>query len=304
MAAAPTRHVAVVAALLALVPACERWARPAKGTTDRHLIVGGVTRTYLQHAGGQARPGRTLVFVLHGLGGHGAGIEWRTNGTFDKLADRDGAVVIYPEALGDPRHWNTGADESPGGAPDARNDLAFLSALIDTAVAELGVDRKHVFAAGFSDGASMVYRLACERPDLVAAVAPVSGGMPPAVARGCARGAPVSIIDMHGTDDPMAPLEQRIRDGIAAWARRDGCPQAPSSSRLPDLDPHDGTQTRADLFGPCMGGTAVTFYEIAGGGHAWPGGATVAGFQRRGNTPRDFDAGVAIWAFFGQHPRP
>jgi polyhydroxybutyrate depolymerase len=308
MAASPTRFVAVVVGLLALVPACERWARPGKGTTERRLIVGGVTRTYLLHAGGPApgagaaaRNGRPLVFLLHGLGGTGAGIEWRTNGTFDKLADRDGAVVIYPDALGDPRRWDEGGVARSDAASD---DLAFLSALIDAAVAELGADRKRVFAAGFSDGASMVYRLACERPDLVAAVAPVSGGMVPAVALACSRGAPVSIIGMHGTADPIAPLEQPVRDGIAAWARRNGCPPAPRASRLPDLDPHDGTQTRVDLFAPCVAGTAVTFYEIDGGGHAWPGGATVRGFRRRGNTPHDFDAGVAIWDFFAQHPRP
>jgi len=37
----------------------------------------------------------------------------------------------------------------------------------------MGIDRQRVFAAGFSNGAAMVYRLACERPDRVAAVAPV-----------------------------------------------------------------------------------------------------------------------------------
>jgi polyhydroxybutyrate depolymerase len=301
MVAPPTRLVAVVIALLGASSACERWARPGSGTSERRMVVGGVTRTYLLHASGPARPGRALVFVLHGLGGTGAGVEWRTKGTFDTLGDRDGAVVIYPEALGDPRRWNAGWD-APSGA-GLSDDLGFFSALIDMAVAELGVDRKRVFAAGFSDGASMVYRLGCERPDLVAAVAPVSGGMSPGVARACAHGGPVSIIGMHGTEDPIAPLEQPIHDGIAAWATRDGCPSVPSSSRLPDLDPHDGTQTRVHLFGPCGAGTSVVFYTIEGGGHAWPGGASVWGFRRRGNTPHDFDAGVAIWDFFLKHAR-
>jgi polyhydroxybutyrate depolymerase len=301
MAKAPTRLVAIFATFLVVLPACERWARPGSGTSERRLLVGGVTRTYLLYAGGTARPGRPLVFVLHGLGGSGAGIEWRTQGTFDKLADRDDAVIIYPEALGDPHRWSEGGDAPPGAAPP--DDRGFLSALIDSAVAELGVDRKRVFAAGFSDGASMVYRLACERPDLVAAVAPVSGGMPPAVARACATGGPVSIIGMHGTADPIAPLDQPIRDGIAAWAKRDGCPTVPSSSQLPDLDPHDGTRTRVDRFAPCAAGTEVAFYEVEGGGHAWPGGASVWGFRKRGNTPRDFDASVVIWDFFQKHFR-
>src|SRR5215831_287351 len=154
------------AALLALAmaaPACFH-ARPMDGTIERHLVVGGATRTYLLHTGGPAKPGRPLVLVLHGWHGSAAGIERRTKGTFDKLADRDGAVVVYPQALGDPQ-WNDGWDAAADVAgPD---DLAFFSALVDQLVSELGVDRKQVFAAGLSNGAGMVYRLACQRPDLV-----------------------------------------------------------------------------------------------------------------------------------------
>ena len=220
-----------------------------------------------------------------------AAMQQRTKATFDRLADRDGAVVVYPEALGDPR-WSDGWWGAPGGT--STDDVGFLAALIDALVAELGVDRKRVFAAGLSNGAAMVYRLACERPDLVAAVAPVAGGMPPHVARACAQGAPVSIIGMHGTDDPIVAFDPSIRDGIAAWAKRDGCPAQPTSSRLPDTDPGDGTQTRAAVFAPCAAGTEVAFYTIEGGGHAWPGGTSPLGFVRRGTTPHDFDAGVLI----------
>jgi polyhydroxybutyrate depolymerase len=146
----------------------------------------------------------------------------------------------------------------------------------------------------------MVYRLACERPDLVAAVAPVSGGMPPDVARACADGAPVSLLGMHGTDDRVVPLDPSITAGVAAWARRDRCATAPLTSALPDLDPGDGTRTRVETYPSCAAGAEVAFYTIEGGGHTWPGGAWTA---RRGNTSRDFDAGVVIWDFFAKHAR-
>ena len=140
----------------------------------------------------------------------GERIERSTRATFDKLADRDGAVVVYPQALGDPR-WNDGEPVAAGAAPD---DLRFLAALIDTLAAELGIDRKRVYAAGFSNGASMAYRLACQRPELVAAVAPVSGGMTAPVASACPRGVPVSIIAMHGTEDPLVPFRDRQQNDI------------------------------------------------------------------------------------------
>jgi polyhydroxybutyrate depolymerase len=295
-------RLAVIVALAAFATtAALRRARPLPGTTTRELVVGGVRRTYLLHAGGDAKPGRPLVLVLHGWHGDAAGLERRTRGTFDKLADRDGAVIAYPQALGDPR-WNDGWPVAAGatGPPD---DVAFVAALIDALVAELGVDRKRVFAAGLSNGAGMVYRLACERPELVAAVAPVSGTMSAPVAGACQRGAPVAVIAMQGTEDSIVPFDDRQQHDIATWVRRDGCPARPASSRLPDSDPRDGTQTRVDLYAPCAAGTAVAFYIIEGGGHAWPGGDTPWGFFRRGHTARDFDAAVAIWDFFQQHAR-
>ena len=277
-----------------------RRTRPLDGTRTRHITVSGVSRMYLLHAGGEPKPGRPLVLVLHGWHGSAVGIERRTRGSFDKLADRDGAVVIYPEALDDPR-WNDGW---PTGGPAPPDDLAFLSTLIDALSAELGIDRQRVYAAGFSNGASMVYRLACQRPDLVAAVAPVSGDMSGPVASGCSGGTPVAIIAMHGTHDGLVPFGDRQQNDVRTWVRRDGCPPTPSSSRLPDTDPDDGTKTRVDLYAPCVAGTAVAFYTIEGGGHAWPGGEAMRSRGAHENTPRDFDAAAVIWDFFQQHPRP
>jgi polyhydroxybutyrate depolymerase len=146
----------------------------------------------------------------------------------------------------------------------------------------------------------MAYRLACERPDLVAAVATVAGGMSASVASQCPGDATVSVIGMHGTADPLVPLDSAIRNDLATWVRRDRCPSTPRSSPLPDLAPDDGTTTRVDTYGPCADGAAVTFYEIAGGGHAWPGGTSKIG---RGAVSRDFDAAEVIWDFFQKHAR-
>ncbi|HVU52023.1 MAG TPA: PHB depolymerase family esterase [Polyangia bacterium] len=291
-----------VAAILAAVLFWGREPRPGPGTTERHLSVDGVERKYLVHAGGPAKPGRPLVLVLHGMGGRAAEIERRTRQTFDVIADRYGAVVVYPQALGSPRRWTDGWISAAPGAP-LPDDVRFISTLVDALAGELAIDRRRVFAAGLSNGGMMVHRLGCERPDLFAAIAPVSGGMAYDVARACASGPPVSVLAMHGTDDAIVPFDQDIRASTATWTKRDGCPEAPRSSRLPDLDPHDGTQTRVDEYGPCAAGTDVVFYTIEGGGHAWPGGESIWGLRRRGNTPDDFDAGAVIWDFFQKHPR-
>jgi len=292
----PRSRVFIVVTTLALATiGCQRWAQPMSGTVERTLVVGGVTRTYLLHSGGSAQPGRALVMMLHGRRGTAAAMEHVTRGTFDKLADRNGAVVVYPQGLGTPPSWSAWMQAPP---PD---DVGFLSALIDALVAEWGIDRKRVFAAGFSAGASMVYRLACERPDLVAAVAPISGTIPADVVPTCAQNTtPVGIIAMQGTADSVVALDDCVRDGVTAWARRNRCAADPISSRLRDADPTDGTETRVDVYDQCAAGTQVAFYTIEGGGHAWPGGeARLFG----GPTARDFDAAELIWAFFQKHAR-
>jgi polyhydroxybutyrate depolymerase len=50
-------------------------------------------------------------------------------------------------------------------------------ALIDVLSREFDVDPKRVFATGISNRAAMVYRLACERPNALAAIVPISGGL-------------------------------------------------------------------------------------------------------------------------------
>jgi polyhydroxybutyrate depolymerase len=108
---------------------------------------------------------------------------------------------------------------------------------------------------------------------------------------------------MHGTDDGLVPFGDAQQNDIRTWVRRDGCPATPSSSRLPYVDPDDGTKTRVDLYAPCAAGTAVAFHTIEGGGHAWPGGEAIWSLRAHGKTPRDFDAAAVIWSFFQQHPR-
>ena len=147
------------------------------------------------------------MLVLHGMGGSSEAIERRTSRSFDRLADRDGAVIVYPDALGAPSRWSDGWG-TRGIAAGVPDDVGFLAAIIERLVRDEGVDPKRVFAAGLSNGASMVYRLACDRPDLIAAIAPVSGGMALDIMRRCTTGRPIPLLAMHGTEDPIVSSAQ------------------------------------------------------------------------------------------------
>src|SRR3972149_6035846 len=54
------------------------------------------------------------------------------------------------------------------------DDVGFVRALIDELATLINIDPGRVYATGFSNGAIMVYRLACELSDRIAAIGPVA----------------------------------------------------------------------------------------------------------------------------------
>ncbi|MDT5183928.1 MAG: polyhydroxybutyrate depolymerase, partial [Mycobacterium sp.] len=116
---------------------------------------------------------------LHGAGAIGAGWEWETN--YDAVADAHGFIVVYPDGID--FSW---ADGRGASVPDRQgvDDVGFITGLVAKLVSDFGVDPGHVFATGMSAGAFMVNRLACERADVFAAIAPVAGTL--GVNVGCA----------------------------------------------------------------------------------------------------------------------
>ena len=90
--------------LTAATAACNLATKVPSGASSRTFSFGGASRTYVLYAPRVKLSKPALVLVLHGLYGDGAGIDWRTKRTFDTLADRDGFVVAYPDAL--EGQWN------------------------------------------------------------------------------------------------------------------------------------------------------------------------------------------------------
>jgi polyhydroxybutyrate depolymerase len=274
---------------LLFASACHRAPNLAPGTVARTLAFGGAERTYTVHAGQGPAAKKGLVLLLHGSGGNGASFERRTH--FDEVADRAGFVAVYPNAVGG--RWNDGWETS------ATDDVGFLAALAGSLLSEYRIDPDRVYAAGISNGASMAHRLACER-GTVAAIAAVAGAMPASVRAACATGRPVSVLEMHGTDDPWVPYDDDLTATVTTWVTRDACHPA-EPTLLPDVDPTDGTRVRLQGYA-CPEGVSVAFYTIEGGGHAWPGGKPLAS-HKAGRTSRDIDASAAVWDFFSTRSR-
>ncbi|MEW6366687.1 MAG: PHB depolymerase family esterase [Acidobacteriota bacterium] len=272
----------------------------------------GYERTWLAHVPANLPQDVSppLMLVLHGGGGTAQGMVTLTKGGLNRLADRDGFIVVYPQ--GYDKHWNDGRK----GAWDRAHlkkidDVGFISALIDRMIAEHRVDPRRVYLTGISNGGMMSYRLACSLSPKIAAIAPVASSMSVDMPRSCSATAPVSLLVISGVDDPLVPFDGgdvqvgwlkrgkviSVYDSIRYWLGNNGCSTKPAITNLPDVDPGDGTTVRLEDYGAGRNGSRVAAYIIDGGGHTWPGGRQYLWERIIGKTSRDIDANEVIWEF-------
>jgi polyhydroxybutyrate depolymerase len=281
------------------------------------LVQPGLKRTFLVHvppiretktARASARP---MVIVLHGGGGTGPRVARLTG--LSELADREGFIVVYPNAINN--HWNDGRNVNRFRSQRENiDDVGFLSRLIDRFVKQLNVDSTRVYVTGISNGGMMCHRVGCDLSQRIAAIAPVSAGLPVDLPDSCPAGLPVSVLAINGTDDPLVPYEGggvgllakrgavlSVDRTIDFWVRRNQCAPEPKIAELPDRDPNDGISVVRREYANGREGSAVILYTVRGGGHTWPGGSERP--ERFGRRSDDFNASEVIWRFFQSHRR-
>ncbi|HKA05603.1 MAG TPA: PHB depolymerase family esterase [Gemmataceae bacterium] len=246
---------------------------------------GGINRSLLLHVPPQSGP-FPLVMMIHGAGGSADFAADETG--WSQLADREGFAVVYPEGqatrrdktpkfLTNPQEWNDGSGRGD------HDDVGFLSTLLDR-LAEL-LDPRRVYVTGFSNGAGMAFRLAAERADRFAAIAPVSGHywVPDQT-----PSRPVLTYYLVGDSDPLVPPQ-----GGAArtpWGR---VPDRPSvDETLGRWGAAIGYPPRSELF---------PVQIIPRHGHHWPGGKGLLGVRLGGPMATGVNATLEIWQFFQRH---
>ena len=285
--------VAILSSLLAVGAAAYGyfWHAPAPAlphlsAAAQRLTVGGGDRerSYLSYVPPNLPPGSPLVIVLHGSAMDGATMRRWTGYEFDRLADRDGFVVLYPD--GYEKNWNDcRRDATYAARLENVDDIGFIKLLIERLVAEKGVDPHRVFAFGYSSGGQMAHRLAIETPDMVAAVATAGANLPTLDNTMCAAKGPTArVLLVSGTDDPIVPFQggevslfgfasrgmaqSAVATG-AELARHNGITAAPVATRLLSQNEHD--KDLIERFVWSNGHEpAVILYVMHGGGHVVP----------------------------------
>ena len=155
-----------------------------------------------------------LVIVLHGVGHLGA--EMRSLG-FDDLARSAGVAVAYPD--GADGMWNDGR---PGADPPASgagwtDDIAFLRAVVAQSAQRMNRGVRSVGVVGFSNGAIMAARVACDMADIVTVVAIVDGSAGEGFESRCLPDRPVSVALVATRGDPVVPY---AGGQVASWQGR------------------------------------------------------------------------------------
>lgn len=314
---APRIAAGVLISVALLTAGCQHPLARAAADTTVTVESGGQQRQFLVHlpaghSGGGKLP---AVLVFHGGGGTAQGMADMTG--FDRLADQDGFVAVYP--TGYEKSWNDGRGGDTRAGAAGIDDLGFVATVIDRIVADDNVDPERVSATGLSNGAMFTEYLGCRLSDRLAAIAPVAGELPVADQSGCAPSHPMPVLEIHGTADPIVPYgggDVRVTSGHLGgagtspvlsvddtqqlWRGKDGC-GAVVSTPLP-AHGDDGTSVSVQS-ADCANNGKVELYSITGGGHTWPDGPQYLPRAIVGTASHQFDGSAVIWDFLSAYHR-
>lgn len=295
--------------------------RLTPGNYEFALRHGGRNRNYLVHVPPQSAGSLPVVLAFHGGGGNAAGFQ--AYAELDVVANVAGFIVVYPNGTGPlPNQlltFNAG-DGCCGYAADQRvDDVGFASAVVDNLETRTAIDRRRIYATGHSNGGIMSHRLAAERPDLVAAVAPVAGSLDLAV---FSPSRSVPVLQIHSVDDPRALYNgglgppfpgtdnrvqhQPVQAGLARWIGANGCPTSADTLEIRRGavgTPNAGHTATKLVWRPCRDGAEVMHWRLTVAGHGWPGNVPPASELLSGPHSSIVNAGAEVWSFVSRFSR-
>jgi polyhydroxybutyrate depolymerase len=179
------------------------------------------------------------------------------------------------------------------------------------------IGRSQIYCTGISDGAFMSHRLVAEASDLIAAIAPVVGGMAPAMAKKFHPAYPVPILIIQGDADPLVPIRGGMvgfrrgrkrgqvvptEETIALYVKRNGKEGAAQVGDFESRDERDGTSVEVRRFADAPGGVNTQVYVVRNGGHTCAGCPLYLPELLIGKASQEFSATDVIWKFFKSCP--
>lgn len=253
-----------------------------------------------------------VIFVLHGGGGTGKGLMRHTKGRFNRLAEKNEFVVVYPNGI--KKSWNDGRFDTISFSGKMNiDDVGFIEEILAHLDSKFYVDAEKVFACGISNGGFMVQRLAFEIPDKIKGIAVVAANLGEAQAKKMPPQKPVPALFINGTHDPLVPYyggyvtvfrQKRgsvlsMEKTIEKWNEINGCETLAEVKVIPDKDKNDGCRAiKTTWKNPDNAFAKVVAIKVEEGGHTWPGATRNLPRRLVGNSCNDFNACDEIVSFF------
>ncbi|HOR40554.1 MAG TPA: PHB depolymerase family esterase [Paludibacteraceae bacterium] len=277
-------------------------------------LIDGQNRFYKVYVPSHIKNNQTipLVIALHGNGGNAEALiretKWHTK------ASSEGFLVVAPEASrpnpNKPRNqrdnrqtWNDGSGRFHSGERSI-DDVKFITTMINELKNTYNIDKNKIFVTGFSNGASMTFRLGMEL-DCIKAIAPVAGVN---WIKNNTSNRKISLLYIIGAQDRAKPLEGGITktangivlektpkppiyENIKRWATFIDCIGEPTTFTL--------AQGVSGLrFTDCSSNTSIEYIIVDDLGHIWPGARQIIPKSIVGNASEKLNATEYIWNFF------
>ena len=230
-------------------------AKAPEGFVERTWTIDGVKRTALVRVPAGVAGQLAVVFGWHGHGGRSTHSATRWG-----YAELDTtSILVFPQGLptvsplvdkeGRMPGWQTTV-ESEGG-----RDIKLFDTILADLKKEQPVDARRIFSMGHSNGAAFSYLLWQARPDILAAIGSVAGGL-----RGDSKSLPpMPVIHVAGEKDPIVKFAWQ-QATFTAVRRFNSCTEEGKPwAKEGVLD--------ATIFASTKGAPLVT--AIHGGGHEY-----------------------------------
>lgn len=296
------------------------------GDYDYKFTYDGIERRYRLHVPekyDKTKP-TPVILVFHG----GSINADTAPGAFqmNPKSDKEGFIVAYPEGTGYEikgrllGSWNAEVCCAPA-TINKVDDVGFTKKVIADIQSKFNIDDSRIFATGMSNGALMVFKLACELSDTLAAVS-ASGYIE--TFEKCEQSRPVPIMYFHGTADPCVNYNGGVCGGctaqffealgykmdtsksqracesvpsyIESWRKKYAC----NSNSEISYQKGDATCYK---YSNCKNKSEIVFCKIEGMGHQWAGVMPRSEKSLVGPSTTDISANDEMWLFFQAHPK-
>ena len=150
-----------------------------------------------------------IIYILHGAEGNGEIMEILSGFTY--YADIKKYIIVYPYGTGKSEwknlYWN--ADGCCGISLENKiNDVEFIKLLHSYLLKKINIDKNLVFITGYSNGAMMGLKIACQIPNTFKGVASVSGTI--FDLDNCSTENPISILFINGREDKIVRYDGNV----------------------------------------------------------------------------------------------